>query len=278
MPAGNMPSTACASGSFFSGFMQKAIIHSIVTGILWSACLLTGCSARTPVTIAPEIVQAIPHEPRSFVQGLFYDNGTLYESSGLYGQSALRAFDAGNGGLLKQVQLDKRLFGEGCAKMGGRLVQLTWREQTALTYSICDLSAGPALVYGGEGWGLTSDGSVFYMSNGSDTIFIRNADFTILRKVPVTLQGRPVSRLNELEYAHGRLFANVWYSDSIFEIDPGSGRVGNIVDCREIVLRENPDSPDCVLNGIAFDCKTGHFYITGKRWKSIFKVKFPSAR
>jgi glutaminyl-peptide cyclotransferase len=236
-----------------------------------------GCSGRTPRVVRPEIVASMPHDSTGFVQGLFYSGGRLYESLGLYGSSAMRVLDARSGAVIKNVPIDARYFGEGCAKMGGKVVQLTWREQTALTWSLPEgLSAGPTLVYGGEGWGLTSDGENYYMSNGSDTLYIRSSDFAIVRKIPVTAAGARAERLNELEWVKGRIFANVWYSDSILEINPKNGKVERIVDCGELVKRERPNSSECVLNGIAYDPETQKFYVTGKLWKKIFVVRIPS--
>ena len=234
-----------------------------------------GCTGKTPPVVHPEIIGEIPHDSTAFVQGFFYENGKLYESDGLYGRSALRVLDARNGVLLKNVALDKRFFGEGCAKTGATIIQITWHEQTALTWSFPDLAPGPMFVYGGEGWGLTGDGRALYMSNGSDTIYVRQKNFAIVRKIPVTLQGRPVKRLNELEYVKGTLYANVWYSDSIFVIHSKSGKVKRVVDCGEVVKKERPDSPESVLNGIAYDPAGDVFYITGKKWKNIFLVKIP---
>jgi glutaminyl-peptide cyclotransferase len=245
--------------------------------MLSSGCfiLLSSCLDKAPRVIIPEIVAQIPHDSAAFVQGLFYDNGKLYESDGLYGKSCMRMLDPQSGALLKHVPLDPKYFGEGCAKMGETVVQLTWREKTALTWSLDDLSPGPALLYGGEGWGLTSSKSFYYMSNGSDTIFVRNSNFTIMRKIPVTSQGKPVKNLNELECVEGTVFANIWYSDSILEINPENGRVVRIIDCSALVNKERPFSSECVLNGIAYNALKSEFYLTGKKWKSIFIVKIP---
>jgi glutamine cyclotransferase len=244
----------------------------------WYLLSLAGCSNKMPPVISPEIAAEIPHDSTAFVQGLFYDAGRLFESDGLYGQSALRMLDAQSGALLKHVPLEPRYFGEGCAKMGETVVQLTWQEKTALTWSLADLSPGPALLYGGEGWGLTGDGTVFYLSNGSDTVFVRDTNFTVVRKIQVTLRGMPVKNLNELEYVNGVLYANVWYSDSIFAINPKSGKVERIIDCSRLVEKEGPSSSECVLNGIAYNSETRGFYLTGKNWKKIFLVTFGPSR
>jgi glutamine cyclotransferase len=258
--------------------IRKTLFCSVSGLFLALGCLAAfpGCSGKTPQVVLPEIVATLPHDSTGFVQGLFYDNGRLYESLGLYGQSVIRMFDATTGVLLKNVPLDSGYFGEGCAKMGETVVQLTWQEKTALTWSFADLSPGPALVYGGEGWGLTSDGTTFYMSDGSDTLFVRNKNFTIVRKIPVTSGGSPVEKLNELEYVSGKIYANVWYSDSILVINANSGKVEKIIDCRELTKKERPGSSENVLNGIAYNPETKDFYITGKRWKKMFVVKIPA--
>jgi glutamine cyclotransferase len=256
---------------------MKRIFSSFVPVLLSGCCIfLSICCDKAPPVVFPEIAAEIPHDSAAFVQGLFHDGGRLYESDGLYGKSCLRVLDAQSGALLKHVPLEPRYFGEGCAKMGETVVQLTWREKTALTWSLADLSPGPALRYGGEGWGLTSGNGFYYMSNGSDTIFVRSKNFTIVRKIPVMSRGMPVRHLNELEFADGILYANVWYSDSIFAIDPKSGKVEKIIDCSELVKKEGPSSSECVLNGIAYNTGTKRFYLTGKKWKKIFIVHIGS--
>jgi len=258
--------------------MRRKPCYFSVPGLIlafWCLTAFPGCSVKTPPVSVPRIIVEIPHDSAAFVQGLFYDNGRLYESDGLYGKSAMRTLDAMTGALLKHVPLNSRYFGEGCAKMEETIVQITWQEQTALTYSRADLSPDATLVYSGEGWGLTSDGRNFYMSNGSDTLFVRNREFTIVRKIPVTSHGLPVKNLNELEYVKGTVFANVWYSDSILEINPENGHVESIIDCSSLVKKERPASAECVLNGIAYNQAIGKFYLTGKKWKKIFVVEIP---
>jgi glutaminyl-peptide cyclotransferase len=249
------------------------LVFSVLSGMIF----FCGPGGQPPV-ITPRIITSFPHDSSSFTQGLFYDNGKLYESDGLYGKSALSILDAHSGALIKRVWLDTQVFAEGCAAIGRQLVQITWREQTAFTWSRADLSPGQPLMYSGEGWGLTSDGERWYMSNGSDTIVVRNRSFTIVGKIPVTVQGSPVKNINELEYVNGSIYANVWYSDSILEINPANGRVVRIIDCSELVKKELPVSSDNVLNGIAYDQGTKRFFLTGKKWKTIFVVEIPSAR
>ena len=241
---------------------------------------ITSCVTREKplATLTPVITATLPRDSTTFTQGLFFHKGLLYESHGLYGRSGLMIIDAKNGSTMKRIECAPDMFAEGCTEFNGALVQLTWREQTAYVYGLPDLDKRNTLTYAGEGWGLTSDGVRFYMSDGTDTVTVRNKEFTITRRMAVRANGMPVSKLNELEWATGKLYANIWYSDRIAEIDPKSGRVLRFIDCSELIRRENPGSPDYVLNGIAFDPATGVFYLTGKKWKNCYLVRLKSSR
>ena len=188
---------------------------------------------------------------------------------------SMRILDTATGRILQNLPVAQNAFAEGCARLDGEIVQITWKEQTALVYSFPDCAPLRTLSYAGEGWGLTADSVSFYMSNGSDSLYVRSASFSVLRAVPVRFRGQPLPRLNELEYVHGRIYANVWYSDYIFEIDPVSGDVTRVIDCADLVKKERPASPDNVLNGIAYNPESGKFYLTGKNWKNIFVVEIP---
>jgi glutamine cyclotransferase len=161
---------------------------------------------------------------------------------------------------------------------GGRLVQLTWQEKQAFSYSLDSLAFLGRFRYNGEGWGLTSDGDRYYMSNGSDSIYVRSPTFDIQRAIRVEAAHKPVRNLNELEFALGKLYANVWYCDSIMEIDPASGAVTRIIDCSQVVKMTARSSTHDVLNGIAFSALTLSFYITGKNWPTIFEISIPRSK
>jgi len=221
----------------------------------------------------PTIIRTIPHDPQAFTQGLLYHNGLLYESTGLYGQSSLRRIDPANGAVLKNVPVAD-VFAEGLALVGDTLIQLTWKEKAALEYSLSDFKMTGAYSYEGEGWGLTFDGRSLIMSNGSDTLFVRSKSFALQKKIPVTVNGRPLKNLNELEYAGGRIYANVWYDNSIVEIMPLTGKVVKIIDCISVVEKAQTQSSEEVLNGIAYNPQTGTFYITGKNWRYMFEVRW----
>ena len=240
------------------------------------------CSGKTdtqqqviaPPHLLPILIDSLPHDTTSFTQGLFFSKNRLYESTGLYGKSTIRQLDT-NGTVLLSRPVDEQFFAEGCTFFGSRVYQITWRQQRCFVYSPEELLPVDTLQYSGEGWGLTANDSQFIMSNGSDTLYFRNSRFEIVRKLPVTNNGAPLERLNELEYARGYLYANVWFSDFIFEIDPETGAVERIIDCSELVAREAPTSDEQVLNGIAYNSATNRFFLTGKNWKHIFIVTLP---
>lgn len=228
-------------------------------------------TASPPPHLLPGLLQIIPHDSSSFTQGLFYRQGKLYESTGRYGKSTIRILDT-TGAVQLVRQLSSNLFGEGCALLNDFCYQITWRRQLCFVYSPNELSPVDTLTYTGEGWGLAENDTLLMMSNGSDTIYLRDHRFQVVRKLAVTSGGTPLERLNELEYARGRIYANVWYSDYIFEINPENGSVERIFDCSELVARESPASDEQVLNGIAYNPDDDRFYLTGKNWKNIFVV------
>jgi glutamine cyclotransferase len=250
-----------------------------IAGLLSSLVFSGPAASQTIPIVKPSVIRTIPHDPRAYTQGLFYSDGALYESTGLYDRSSLRILDATSGTILKKIMVEK-VFAEGIALSGKQLVQLTWREKHAIRYNVRDLKPVGEFPYTGEGWGLTTDSSGFIMSNGSDTLYYRNREFAITRRLPVTLQGKPLRMLNELEYARGLIYANIWYDDRIAEIDPKTGVVRRIIDCTALTAQisaqagGNPEQPE-VLNGIAYDSLRATFYCTGKFWPLIFVVDIP---
>lgn len=221
-----------------------------------------------------EVVRTLPHDRDAFTQGLVVADGVLYESVGQYGQSRVRRIDLASGAVRTEAWLPGDLFGEGLTRVGDRLVQLTWREGRALLWSLPDLRPVGQLTYQGEGWGLAWDGERLVMSDGSDRLTFRDpATLAPLGHVTVTLEGRPVAGLNALEWAEGAVWANVWGRDEVIRIDPESGRVTAVVDASGLLPTSELEGVD-VLNGIAFDSRTGRFWLTGKLWPRLFEVVF----
>ena len=256
---------------------MTAAFASRAFAILGVAAAVASAQWATAPVLRPEILAEIPHDTGAFTQGLVWVDGSLYESTGLYGQSTLRQVHPVTGSVIRSQKLSERYFAEGLAHFQGGFLQLTWREGEALRYAPDDWKKPTRFKYSGEGWGLTNIGAALWMSDGSDTLFRRDAAFRVTGRTPVRLNSQPLARLNELEAAHGKIVANVWYCDSLFIIDPAGGRVLAIVDGSALAKRSGRHSGDEVLNGIAYDPLRKVFYVTGKKWPKMFKVKIPFA-
>ncbi|NLY94861.1 MAG: glutaminyl-peptide cyclotransferase [Myxococcales bacterium] len=234
---------------------------------------------RAPKALAPErlrveVVRRLPHDVGAFTQGLLIDEGRLFESTGLVGESTLREVDLESGRVIRRRDVPPPHFGEGLVKVGDELILLTWQTGKAFRFRAETFEPLGEHDYEGEGWGLTFDGSRLVMSDGSATLQFRDPrTFALLSTVDVRLEGRPVHRLNELEYARGLVWANVWQTDRIVAIDPATGNVVKVVDARGLLDRAERFRAD-VLNGIAYDSRRGAFYVTGKRWPWLFEVRF----
>jgi glutamine cyclotransferase len=230
---------------------------------------------RTAPVVKPQILRVIRHDPAAFTQGLIFIDSTLYESTGLVGRSSLRRVNPLNGDVISKISIPE-VFAEGITVLNGELVQLTWRHGFAMRYEFPSLRKKEAVFrYDGEGWGLTNDGTNFIMSNGSDTIYFRNGNFEVVRRLPVTLNGTPLVHLNELQYLRGHIYANVWYRDFIVEISASNGSVRRVIDCSELMSMERPRSRDDVFNGIAYCERGDEWYLTGKNWRNMFVVRIP---
>ncbi len=224
--------------------------------------------------LRPKVLATWPHDRSAFTQGLLWHGDSLYESTGGYGSSTLRRVDVATGSVLEQVELEPEFFGEGLALFAERLIQLTWREGTAFVYERAGLAARGRLEFAGEGWGLCSDGTRLIMSDGSDALTLRDPqDLRQLGRLPVTLRGRPLRGLNELEWADGWIYANVWTTDTIVRIDPRDGRVRATIDASGLLPPAERARAD-VLNGIAHNPQAGTFLVTGKLWPHLYEVVF----
>lgn len=264
----------------FSRHVTTCALRTIACGAL--ALFFSACgSAGETKNVAYEIVATHPHDTDAFTQGLAILDGKLLESTGRNGHSALWLKEIASGKVLQRMPLDARHFGEGLAVAHDRIVQLTWTSGAALVYDLRFNRIGE-FSYRGQGWGLAFDGQRLLMSDGTDRITLRRADsFAALGQVRVHEGGKSLTRLNELEFAGGWLYANVWQSDRIAVIDPASGAVRAWLDLA--ALRERFPKPpgwderEHVLNGIAFNPANGHFYVTGKCWPVLFELKIDNS-
>lgn len=257
------------------------VVRTVALATLVLACDACASDASRDGVLAFEVVATHPHDARVFTQGLLWHERQLFESAGRYGESAVLARGLRDAAPHARRVLAPKHFGEGLATDGRRLVQLTWRSGLALIYDFALRPLG-RFTYDGEGWGLAFDGRRWLMSDGSDRIVARDRDtFAPLARIDVRWRGRPVAQLNELEFARGRIYANVWMTDRIAVIDPASGAVDAWLDLAPLrkgfVKPAGWDEREHVLNGIAFDPDTGHFLVTGKCWPALFEIRVKGA-
>jgi glutamine cyclotransferase len=233
--------------------------------------------ARAVELLRPKVVRVVPHDRGAFTQGLLFYDGRLYESTGLLGQSSIRRVDPESGRVEARVALEPDLFGEGLARVGGHLVQLTWKNGRALYWSLASLTREREVPYQGEGWGLCFDGKRLVMSDGSDRLVFRDPEtFAQQGEVAVRRDGVPVRNLNELECEGGVVYANVWQDNHIARIDPATGAVTGWIDASGLLAPEDSQGAD-VLNGIAAVPGTRHLLLTGKQWPRAFEVELVPA-
>lgn len=247
-------------------------------------------TSAEPEILVPQVIASYPHATDAYTEGLVFDNGILYESIGKRGESAVRRVNLETGEVLQQTDMAPEYFGEGLALVDNRLIQLTWTAETAFVYDRDSLEQTGTFSYTGEGegWGMCYDGASLYMSNGSDTITRRDPEtFAALDTVQVLLLGEPISNfamrgqrldlINELECVGDDIYANLWQTDIIIRFNKTTGVINALIDASVLLTQEervrimSADS-DNVLNGIAYDPENEVFYLTGKRWPTIFQV------
>ncbi len=250
----------------------------------WMLCLaLCGfgaAQAEIPV-YGFAVKNTYPHDAEAFTQGLFFKDGFLYESTGLNGKSSVRKVDLVTGKVLQKKDIPAEFFAEGIAEIDGNIIGLTWTTQLGFVFDLKTFALKKQFNYVGEGWGLASDQRQLYMSDGSAYIRVLNPALEEVRRFQVTAEGRPIDRLNELEWVDGELFANIWGADVIARIDPQTGNVVGWIDLGKLLAPSVRVSPrDAVLNGIAYDKKQRRLFVTGKLWPKLFEITLvkPQAR
>ena len=250
----------------------------IATLALLAAQLLLASPATAagdaPAAHGYRVVNVYPHDREAFTQGLLLDRGMLLESTGGYGRSAVRRVELRTGRVVAERALPSRYFGEGLTRAGDVLVQLTWRAGRAFLYDPETFELRGSAEYPGEGWGLAYDGEHLVMSDGSATLrFLSLPGLTEVRRLEVRDRGTPVQRLNELEYIEGKVYANVWFDERIAVISPQSGEVEAWIDLAGILPLPFRRHREEVLNGIAYDARSGHLLVTGKGWPRLFEIE-----
>lgn len=262
--------------------MIRHLPIAILVALVAATAAIAGAASAPAQQYQPALVATAvahyPHDPDAFTQGLLYFQGDLYESTGLHGHSSLRRVDLDSGRVKHRVNLPHRLFGEGLARVDKRLYQLTWKAGVALVYALPEMRLIGHHDYSGQGWGLAWDGRHLIMSDGSATLRFRDpADFSVERRVRVTHDGEPVTRLNELEYFCGAIWANIRYADVIVRIDPESGVVTGSLDASALRAALPEPSAAGVLNGMAWDPDRRRLVITGKHWPLLFVLRLPGS-
>ena len=264
----------------------RVALAAVVIGVTAAgaaACGAAGAGTPAPSAVPPgsgsgppgyEVVATYPHDPLAYTQGLFWHDGYLYEGTGRYGTSRVRKVDPSTGEVLQEASLADDLFGEGIARHGDRIFQLTWLSKRGFIYDAANFELLGEFSYDTEGWGLTADGTHLILSDGSSSLFFLDpSGQTLVRTVRVLDGDDPVDDLNELEYIDGLIYANVWHSDFIYRIDPQTGAVVDRIDFSGLLADERPSSSEAVLNGIAFNPDSGHLFLTGKLWPKMLEVR-----
>lgn len=248
--------------------MLSAAVLAVLAGVL----VAPAAQGEPVATTQPEVLAEIPHDPDAFTQGLELADSVLYEGTGLAGQSQLRTLDPATGQVDRAEPIPGDYFGEGITVVGDRIWQLTYQDGVAVQWDRATMTPVREVPLAGEGWGLCYDGQRLVRSDGTDRLRFHDPDdMSELGGVEVTRDGAPVTGLNELECVEGRVWANVWPTDTIVRIDPGDGAVDLVVDAAALRERGIPPSAQ-VLNGIAH-VGGDEFLVTGKDWPTMFRVR-----
>lgn len=271
---------------------RRALMSWAGKGLFAAAIALTSLAALTAPTAAGaapadaglpvstvKVVKSYPHDPGAFTEGLFFKDGFLWESTGLKGRSSIRKVKLETGDVVMETRLPAEIFGEGIADWGDRVIGLTWTDGIGYVLDMGTLKLWRKFSYAGEGWGLTQNGKELIMSDGTPELrFIDPVSFKETRRVRVTAGGKPVEKINELEWVEGEVLANIWQTDRIARIDPASGKVTGWIDLTGLMPERNPEAQgEDVANGIAYDAKTKRLFVTGKMWPKLFEVQLVKA-
>ena len=228
---------------------------------------------RAPM-LSARVVARYPHDTTAFTEGLLWHAGALYESTGKEGQSDVRRVNLADGRVVARRTIEPAQFGEGLGLWRNELISLTWHDGIAHRWDVRSLKSTGSNRYTGEGWGLTNDGTALIQSDGSSSLIFRNPKtLAEQRRLAVTIDGRALTQLNELEYVDGAILANVWQTGFLVRIDPATGRVNAIIDLRPLVAEVRATDLDAVLNGIAWDARGRRLFVTGKLWPTLFEIQ-----
>ncbi len=243
--------------------------------------------AKAPEEYTYKVINTYPHDTSCYTEGLVYQNGFLYESGGGYaeppagqekdGQSSLRKADLTTGKVLQKVMVDPKIFAEGISIIGDKIIQLTWKEKIGYVYDKNTFKLLKTFTnnVGVEGWGLCFDGEKLYMDDSTNRIWFLNKDnYQQIGYIDVYDDKGPIESINELEYIDGKIYANIWRTNTIVVIDPKTGAVLQKIDLTNLYPEEKRAPNADVLNGIAYDAAGKRIFITGKKWPHLYQVEF----
>jgi glutaminyl-peptide cyclotransferase len=253
---------------------------AVLRGAMFGALFWAAMPSRAAVQLySYEVVHTYPHDPTAFTEGLFYLNGFLYESTGLEGHSTIRKERLETGEVLQKHDVPAKYFGEGIVNWNNHLISLTWQSHVGFVYDLASFKLLRQFHYEGEGWALTQDGKQLLMSDGTSEIRLFNPVTLVpVGRIQVTLDGKPVNNLNELEWVKGEIYANLWQTNWVLRIDPHTGQVVGAINLSGLLAPSDivPGQTD-VLNGIAYDAKGDRLFVTGKNWPKLFEVRIYKA-
>ena len=237
-------------------------------------------SEKNPIIYDYKIVNTYPHDKTAYTQGLEFYNGFLYETTGQLGKSVLRKVELKTGKVLQETKLDDKYFGEGMTILDGNIFWLTWKARKGFVYDLETLEQKKEFSYtwSNEGWGLTNNGNQLIKSDGTNKIwFLDPATQKEQKSIQVYLKSTPFNEINELDYINGKIYANYWKKPNIGIINPETGIVEGVIlleKLQNLMKKEQKlTDQDEVLNGIAFDKKTGRIFVTGKHWGKLFEIE-----
>ena len=259
-------------------FLSKRATTALLS-LLATILFVVSATSQQPVAqqgvvpvLGATVVKSFPHDPKAFTQGLEFLDGYLYESTGRQRQSTLRRVVLETGKVVQSVRLPDETFGEGLTIFQGKIYQLTWLDKTGFIYDLRTLRKLAKFSYSTEGWGLTHDDTSLILSDGTNRLqYIDPESFRVTKTLEIFAGPTAVTNLNELEFIHGEIWANIWHSDRIARIDPKSGQVTAWVDLTAIAGPETREQED-VLNGIAWDSGRQRLFVTGKNWSKVFEI------
>ena len=282
------------------------IIFMRILLLLFTVSLGIGCSAsptpppKTNVNAAKpaalpvygyEVVKSYPHDPLAFTEGLYFNEGFLYESTGTQPKSpsTLRKVEIETGKVVQKWELPREDFGEGISMIGDKIYMLTWKGGLGRVFDAKTFKLLKEFRYDGDGWGMTTDGTNLYLTQSTHVIKVMDPEtFKTVRTIPVMREdGKPLMQINELEWIKGEIWANVWHSEEkdilgkpnyIARIDPASGKLLGWINLAGISPDDQGryEQEENTLNGIAYDAGNDRIFVTGKQWKKIYEIKLKS--